>query len=99
MMEAVEKRLCRLFCIDKLAGGRRIEKIYARMIFVKYFADNGRTLSSIGERIGIKHPSVLHSRDRFKDEYKYNKYFKKMYDEFMSVPIFDTMSDKDELLF
>ena len=99
MMEAVEKRLCRLFCIDKLAGGRRIEKIYARMIFIRYFTDNGRTLSSIGERIGIKHTAVLHSRNRFKDEYKYNKYFKKMYDEFMSVPIFDTIADKEEVLF
>ena len=83
MTELVKKKLCEIFEIYDLANkSRKLDYVFARMIFVKYFTDMKYTLEKVGGYINRDHATVHYLRNKYQDEYDCNPYFRMKADKF-----------------
>lgn len=65
--------------IREYASSRRSRNLfYARMLFVHFCSDLGFKLSQIATFINRDHSTITYVMNKYKDEVKYNRQFKKM---------------------
>lgn len=92
LSQLVKNRISELLEITFDTNSRRTEQIYARLIFIKYFTDLKFTTTRIGEMINKNHSTITYNQRQFKRDYETSKYFRDIYDEFMRVPIYETIN-------
>lgn len=64
---------------------RKLADIYAKRAFVGYFSAMGLSLNEMGNYIKRDHATVHWHKIKFNDEYQYNRYFKKKYEQFTTL--------------
>ena len=77
--------LCMLFNLSDIRGGRELEKIYARKIFMKYYTEKKVSQSEIGRYLNLNHSTVNYHLGKYEDEYDTNPYFKEKVKMFMNL--------------
>lgn len=99
-MELAKKKLCEIFEIDDLASrSRKLDYVFARMIFVKYFTDMNYSLEKVGAHINRDHSTVHYLRNKYQYDYDCTPYFRMKADKFYGEALFDSAEKETETLF